>query len=121
MAKEPKRFSFKDEPKEPDWYQKSLPNYKPPPESALKAKISCSRSLIGSAASGHNSGGNSKVKITAYLRLILTCIVRFTKKAQISSSRFSRLMSCLANYLFVEKAIFSQINQEQTQSFLSLI
>ena len=29
VAKEPKRFIIKDEPKEPDWYEKSLPNYKP--------------------------------------------------------------------------------------------
>ena len=29
VAKEPKRFIIKEEPKEPDWYQKSLPNYKP--------------------------------------------------------------------------------------------
>ncbi len=28
-AKEPKRFIIKEEPKEPDWYEKSLPNYKP--------------------------------------------------------------------------------------------
>jgi hypothetical protein len=29
VAKEPKRFIIKEEPKEPDWYEKSLPNYKP--------------------------------------------------------------------------------------------
>ena len=28
-AKEPKRFIIKEEPKKPDWYEKSLPNYKP--------------------------------------------------------------------------------------------
>jgi tetratricopeptide (TPR) repeat protein len=29
VAKEPKRFILKEEPKEPDWYAKSQPNYKP--------------------------------------------------------------------------------------------
>ena len=29
VAKEPTRFIIKEEPKEPDWYEKSLPNYKP--------------------------------------------------------------------------------------------
>jgi tetratricopeptide (TPR) repeat protein len=37
-AKEPKRFIIKEEPKEPDWYEKSLPNYIPPARKRTQRK-----------------------------------------------------------------------------------
>jgi tetratricopeptide (TPR) repeat protein len=37
-VKDPKRFIIKEEPKEPDWYEKSLPNYKPTARKRIQRK-----------------------------------------------------------------------------------